>query len=335
MLTNTTHHSCRVRSCALLAALGLALPAGMAPVLAGTVAAQMDVQASATTAGGTTATDDGAGLAGEARVQVDVPSAGAVAAVIDAAMADQVAGGIGAATAALTLDGAATPNVDADVGGELEAVIGIIADGGLPGTGDDPGSSDLPSEVLGLLLSGGGLPGVGLPGGVPGVGLPGPGLPGGLPGGGLPGLGLPGGIPGVGLPGLPGLGLPGLSGLGLPAVGLPGLPDRLPTEVLPAVLEPAPSGHDDDPAVVNAGHVGPHSGPVAGTQGGQGGGNPVLVPGAVPGDRQPALPGSPQSAGGSPSGNLPRTGADLRLRALAAFGLLGLAGLGGRRRRSA
>ena len=346
MLTTPTHHNRRLRAGAVLATFGLGLPVGMAPALAETLAAQAEVkvEASATTDAGTADSDDEAGLVGAVKVQADVAVHGYLNGLLD---------GSGAG------------------GDVLPAVPGLSLDGGLPligglGSGDGEGSGELPTEVLGLLLSGdgdaglpgaglpnlglpgAGLPNLGLPGaGLPGVGLPNLGLPGlGLPGAGLPNLGLPGlGLPGLGLPGaglpnlgLPGLGLPGLGlpnlglpGIGLPGLGLPTLPVRLPSLVLPSVVNPSPSGQDDDPAVVNAGHVGPVGGLVNGTEG---------KAGDAPSPRSVGVPanqpnGGPSQFGGGSSGTLPRTGANLRLRALAAFGLLGLAGLGSRRRRSA
>ncbi|HKY76829.1 MAG TPA: hypothetical protein VJS45_11855 [Acidimicrobiia bacterium] len=146
---------------------------------------------------------------------------------------------------------------------------------------------------------------------------------------GAPALEVAGGLPadvlGIVLPGL------GLPGAGLPGLGLPSLPNRLPSLVLPSVLNSAPTGQDDDPAMVDAGHVGPVGGLVNGS-GGNPGDGPASGSNAGPGNLSSAGPS--QSVGDSP-GSLPRTGANLRLRALAAFGLLGLAGLGSRRRRSA
>ena len=328
MLTTPTHRNRRLRAGALLAAFGLGLPVGMAPALAESLIAQaqVDVDASANTAAPMADTDDEA----DAVILKDV----AVSA---------------AATGVLALD-IAGMGVGDDAGGEiLPALPGLSLDGDLPlignvDPGDGAGGGDVSAEVLGLLLSGADadLPGVGLPGvGLLGVGLPGAGLPNlGVPGlglpGGLPALGLPGpGLPGLGLPGagLPGAGLPGvgLPSLGLPGLGVPSLPDRLPSLVLPSVIDQAPSGQDDDPAVVNAGQVGPVGGLVNDTEGKPGDG-PALGSGAVPGYQ---LNGGPSQSGGTSPGSLPRTGANLRLRALAAFGLLGLAGVGGRRRRSA
>jgi hypothetical protein len=191
------------------------------------------------------------------------------------------------------LVGAVTVGADVSVDGHLDRL--------LDGSGGGHGDTD--------------LPGIGLPG-ASGLELPNPGLPNlGLPGLGLPSLGLPS-------LGLPGLGLPGL---GLPGLGVLSLPDRLPSLVLPAVIT-APSAQDDDPAVVNAGHVGPVGGRVTSTEGESARGS-APVPGTQP------THGPAQSAGAFP-GSLPRTGADLRVRAFAAIGLLGLAGLTGRRRRS-
>ena len=321
MLTTPTHRNRRLRAGALLAAFGLGLPVGMAPALADSLIAQaqVDVDASANTAAPMADTDDEA----DAVILKDV----AVSA---------------AATGVLALD-IAGMGVGDDAGGEIvPALPGLSLDGDLPligHVGDGAGGGDVSAEVLGLLLSGAdadlpgvGLPGVGLPGaGLPNLGVPGPGLPGGMPALGLPGLGLPGlGLPGAGLPGagLPGVGLPSL---GLPGLGVPSLPDRLPSLVLPSVIDQAPSGQDDDPAVVNAGQVGPVGGLVNETYGKPGDGS-IPASGTVPGYQ---LDGSPSQSGGSSPGSLPRTGANLRLQALAAFGLLGLAGVGGRRRRSA
>jgi LPXTG-motif cell wall-anchored protein len=285
MLT-TTHPTRRLRAGALLATLGLGLPAGMAPVLAGTLSAQVEVQASATTDASAAGSDHPLAVIGDARVQANV----------------SVDGGDGA-------------------GAEIvQAVSGLLPDGGLPvigggGGDDDPGSSGLSAEVFGLLesaIDGGGLPGVGADD-LPDVGLPDVDLP----GVGLPGGGLPGGVPGLGLPNLPG--------------GTPVPPVRLPSEVLPSAFRQAPSGQQKDPALAKAGHVGPAAGEVPATQGGNTGASPATGRGGAP-VNQPTS-GPVQSVGGSP-GSLPRTGADLNLRAFAAFGLLGLAGFGGRRRRS-
>lgn len=355
MLTTPTHHNRRLRAGAVLATFGLGLPVGMAPALAETLAAQAEVKvaASATTDAGTADNDDEAGLAGAVKVQANVAVHGYLNGLLDGSGADQDWSGIAdtliltdamaaaAAAGALALD-VAGGGVGGGAGGDvLPAVPGLSLDGGLPligGIGSEdgePGSSELPTEVLGLLLSDdgdAGLPGVGLPNlGLPGAGLPGVGLPGlGLPGLGLPSTGLPGlDLPGVGLPGLglPGIGLPGL---GLPGLGLPTLPVRLPSLVLPSVVNPTPSGQEDDPAVVNAGHVGPVGGLVNETEGKTGDGPSPRSVGV------PAQPnGGPSQFGGGSPGSLPRTGANLRLRALAAFGLLGLAGLGSRRRRDA
>lgn len=330
MLTTPTHHNRRLRAGAVLATFGLGLPVGMAPALAETLAAQAEVKvaASATTDAGTADNDDEAGLAGAVKVQANVAVHGYLNGLLDGSGADQDWSGIAdtliltdamaaaAAAGALALD-VAGGGVGGGAGGDvLPAVPGLSLDGGLPligGIGSEdgePGSSELPTEVLGLLLSDDG------DAGLPGVGLPNLGLPGaGLPGVGLPGLGLPGlGLPSTGLPGL----------------GLPTLPVRLPSLVLPSVVNPTPSGQEDDPAVVNAGHVGPVGGLVNETEGKTGDGPSPRSVGV------PAQPnGGPSQFGGGSPGSLPRTGANLRLRALAAFGLLGLAGLGSRRRRDA
>ena len=351
MLTTPTHHNRRLRAGAVLATFGLGLPVGMAPALAETLAAQAEVklQASATTDAGTADSDDETGLAGAVKVQADVAVRGYLNGLLDGSGAGQDWSGIAdtsiltdvvadaAAAGALALDLAGGGIGDGAGGNVLPAVPGLSLHGGLPligGLGSEdgePGSSELPTEVLGLLLSGdgdAGLPGAGLPGlGLPGAGLPSLGLPGlGLPGAGLPNLGLPNlGLPNLGLPGL------GLPGIGLPGLGLPTLPVRLPSLVLPSVVNPSPTGQENDPAVVNAGHVGPVGGLVNGTEGKAGDGpSPRSV--AVPAN-QPN--GGPSQLGGASRGSLPRTGANLRLRALAAFGLLGLAGLGSKRRRSA
>ena len=333
MLTTPTHRHRRLRAGAVLTAFGLGLPVGMAPALAETLAgkAQVSVEASATPDAGTADSDD-AGLAGAAAVHAGVTVDGYLigllggsdngpdwSGIVDSSILSDVAAEA-TATGALALDIAGG---GAGGGGDiLPAVPGLSLDGGLPiigdvGSGDGVGSGELASEVLGLLLSGDDdLPGGGLPGG-------------GLPNLGVPELGLPNlGVPGLGLPGLglPGAGLPGL---GLPGLGLPSLPGGLPSLVLPSVIDSAPSGQDHDPAVVNAGHVGPVGGLVHGSEGKPGDGASSA---AVPGGQSSAGPS--QSVAGSP-GSLPRTGANLRLRALAAFGLLSLAGLGSRRRRSA
>jgi hypothetical protein len=315
MLTTPTHRNRRLQAGALLAAFGLGLPVGMAPALAEslTAQAQIDLEASADPAVATAVTDDEADTVILKHVVVNAAATGVLALDIV---------GIGIA------DGA---------GGE-PALPGLSLEGDLPfiedvDPGDGAGGGEVSAEVLGLLLSraeadlpGLGLPSVGLPGlGLPEVGVPGVGLPVGLPALGLRGLGLPGlGLPGSGLPGL------GVPSLGLPGLGVPSRPDRLPSLVLPSVIDQAPSGQDDDPAVLNAGHVGPVGGLVNETDGKPGDG-PIPASGTVPGYQ---LDGSPSQSGGSSPGSLPRTGADLRLRALAAFGLLGLAGVGGRRRRS-
>ena len=218
--------------------------------------------------------DDQANLTGSAEVRADVSVGGNLSdliggsswnGIVDPSVLTDLTT-VGTATGALALDVAA-----ATVGGA--------------GAG-----AGLPTEVLGLLLA------EVEPGGAPGVGLPNLGLPGlGLPNVGLPGLGLPG-------LGLPGLGLPNV---GLPGPGLPTLPVRLPSLVLPSTLGPTPSGQEDDPAVVNAGHVGPAAGPATGTEGGNPGSRPGLEPGVVPA-HQPTSAGPSQSVGGSP-GSLPRT----------------------------
>lgn len=326
MLTTPTHHHRRRRAGAVVAALGLGLPVGLTPALAETftAGAQVEVEASAVTDAGTADSDDEWGSAGAAQVDADVSVDGYLGGLLDGSAAGP--NGTGIADTALLSDVAASAAATG-------ALALDIAEGGV-GSGDgEPGG--LPGEVLGILLSGdgeAGLPGIGLPG----SGLPSSVLPGG-PGVGLPNLGLPGGVPGLaglGVPGLglPGLGLPGggLPALGLPGFGLPSLPDRLPSLVLPSVLT-APSGQDDDPAAVDAGHAGPVGGLVNATEETTGAG-PAPVASTVPASQLHAGPAQP--GGGSP-GSLPRTGADLRLRALAAFGLLGLAGLGNRRRRSA
>ncbi len=305
MLTTPTHHNRRLRAGAVLATFGLGLPVGMAPALAEvlTARAQVEVEASAITGADTADSDDEGGLAGAAQVDADVSVDGYL---------DGLLGGSGDGP---SWSGIADTALLSDVAATAAATGALALDIAGGGLGGGAGDGEFPD---------GGLPG-GLPDlGVPGVGLPDLGVPDiGLPNLGVPGLGLPGlGLPGLGLPGA------GLPSLGLPGLGLPSLPDRLPSQVLPSVINPASPGQDD-PAVVNAGHLGPVGGLVNGTEGKPGNGP---VPGAVPAEL--SYLGPSQSVAGSP-GSLPRTGANLRLRALAAFGLLGLAGLGGRRRRSA
>ena len=293
MLTTPAHRNRRRRAGAVLTAFGLGLPVGMAPALAETLTAQVQVEAVASALGdaGTEESDDEEGLVGAAKVTAD----GSVHADLDGS------GGGGGG-------GDEVPPLP-DLGDSLP-LVGSVGEAG-----------DLPAEMVGLLLSGDGDgDGVAPDSGLPELGLPG------LGGNGLPGLGLPnGGLPGLGGPGLPGLGLPNL---GLPGLGLPSLPDRLPSIVLPSVIT-APSGQDD-PTVVNAGHVGPVGGLVDKT-GGMAGEGPASSTVAVP--SHPT--GGPVQLGEGSRGSLPRTGSDLRVRALAAFGLLGLAGLGTRRRRTA
>jgi hypothetical protein len=316
MLTTPTHHHRRLRAGAVLTAFGLGLPVGMAPALAETLAgqAQVSVQASATPDAGAADSEDEAGLSGAADVQADVSVNGYLIGLLGGSGDGPDWSGI-PDTSLLTdvaASAAATGGPALDLAGDLP-LIGDI------GSGDGSGRGELSADVLGLVLSGVDDPPAGS-----------------VPGGGLPNLGLPGlGVPGLGGPGLglPGLGLPGLGlpGAGLPGLGLPSLPNRLPSLVLPSVLDSAPTGQDDDPATVKAGHVGPVGGVVNGS-GGNPGDGPTSGSDASPGGLSSAGPS--QSIGGS-LGSLPRTGANLRLRALAAFGLLGLAGLGGRRRRSA
>lgn len=308
MLITPTHHHRRLRAGAALAAFGLGLPVGMAPALAETLTAQVqvDVEASALGDADSADTDDEDGLLGAVKVDADI----SVKAYLDGLLAGP-GGGAGG-----------------DVGGGLPALPATSFDGDLPLVGSvGSEAGDLSAEVLGLLVPGDGDSdsGIGLPGvGLPEIGLPDLGLPG-TPGPGLPGLGLPNlGLPNLGLPNL------GLPNLGLPGLGLPSLPDRLPSLVLPSVIT-APSGQDDDPAVVNAGHVGPVGGLVDDSEGSAGG---APAPGTATVLRNQPTNG-PVQLGGGVRGSLPRTGDNLRARALAAFGLLGLAGLGTRRRRSA
>ena len=300
MLTTPTHPNRRLRAGAVLTAFGLGLPIGMAPALAETLAgqAQVSVEASATPDAGTADSEDD-GPARTAEVQANISVDGYLIGLLDTS--DDGPDWSGIVDTSILPDVAATATATGALALDIAGDLPLI---GESGSGDGSGSGELPTEVLGLVLSSvDDLPS------------------GGLPGGGLPTLG----VPGLGLPGL------GLPGGGLPGLGLPSLSDRLPSLVLPSVLNQAPAGQDDDSAVVNAGRVGPVGGLLNGSAGNPGDG-PASGSSASPGDQSSAGPS--QSFGGSP-GSLPRTGANLRLRALTAFGLLGLAGLGSRRRRSA
>ena len=191
---------------------------------------------------------------------------------------------------------------------------------GGPGSGDP--TSDLPIDVLGVPVPGTGLPGGGNPrhgdqengdpengpgGNKPGDGPAGNGLPGGL---------LPSGLPGGLLSGLPS-GLPG--GL-LPS----GLPSGLPSSVLPGTLTHTPTGSKTDPVVSRSGGTGVGGRALPGTVA-----NEIRETPAAGAVNAPANVGPAQSADRpiTPLGAMPRTGADLHLRALVGLGLLGLAGL--------
>jgi len=62
-----------------------------------------------------------------------------------------------------------------------------------------------------------GMPGMGMPGQMPGMGMPGMGMPGQMQGMGMPGMGMPGQMQGMGMPGM------GMQGMGMPGMGMPGM----------------------------------------------------------------------------------------------------------------
>ena len=149
MLT-TTHPNRRLRMGALLATLGLGLPAGMAPVLAGTLTAQVEVQASGTTDASAAESDHPLAVIGDASGEI-VP---AVSELLPDSGLPVIGGGGGD-------HDPGSSGLSAEVLGQVESAI---EGGSLPGVGSD----DLPDVGLpDVGLPGGGLPGLGLPGGIP------------------------------------------------------------------------------------------------------------------------------------------------------------------------
>jgi hypothetical protein len=184
---------------------------------------------------------------------------------------------------------------------------------GGPGSGDPSGG--LPIDVLGVQVPGTGPPGGGNPGnGDQGNGDPENGHPGSnKPGDGPAGNGLPGGL------------LPSRLPSGLPS-GLPGglLPSGLPSGVLPGTLTRTPTASKPNPVVSRSGGTGVGGRALPGTLA-----NEIRETPAAGALNDPANVGPAQSADRPPTplGEMPRTGADLHLRALVGLGLLGLAGL--------
>jgi hypothetical protein len=340
---STTKPNRRFQTRALLLALALAALPGIWPVAAETtVTGEAQGRVSLATDTG----PDGAGEQAAASAVSQAPID------IQADLSTRSSAGDGAMTGILASGGGST----GDRGGAMGASADLSSSGACPATtGGLTANQGTGTTTIGLVLAWLGScqndgPGGGQPGG-PGSGGPGSGGPGGgdptsdLPidvlGFQVPGSDLPGGDnprhgdqengepenghPGHNKPGdgQEGNGLPGgLLPSGLP-IGLPTSP--LPSTVLPGTLTHTPTVSKADPAVSRSGGTG-----VGGRASPDTVANEIRDTPAAGAVNDSAALGRAQSADRPLTplgGEMPRTGADLHLRALVGLGLLGLAGL--------